>query len=332
MNNCSRPNENTDKNNENVEGTVPLSVVFCLSPALDCAERQKDMMLAEKLLPEEGIRCSAFLHADPDEDGPEETEPVLYVTDSAELYRDLTEKGRKTAGYLHDGNRREHFTDAPYLLEEPQYVEKDSYVKIWQRLSGVPWTIAVTKRLRIREMVPEDTDAEYLLYADPETGRFLPPLPADRNQEQDILRAYAEKVYGLYGYGMWAVCLRSTGELIGRIGFEPYQGGDRAVGMGYLIRADYRGQGLAREAGEAVLHFADENLGFPAIAIRTDRRNTPSAALALTLGFREIVGPGSAEDGRSRAGETETRLLKENIDGRNGIRYFIRLSGGPEYD
>lgn len=311
MNDCSDRKENSDKDKGNVEMPSTLRIVFCLSPALGCAGRQKDMLLAEKLLPEEGIRCSVLLSTVPPADEPGESGPILYVTDSMQLYQKLVETGRRAAGYLHDGNRREQFGDVPYLLEEPQYVERDSYVKIWQRLSGIPWTIAETERLQIREMVPEDTDALYLLYADAEAGRFLPPLPADRKQEREILRAYAEKIYGLYGYGMWAVCLRNTGEVIGRIGFEPYQGGNRAVEMGYLIRADYRGQGLAKEAGEAVLHFADAYLGFPAIAVRTDSGNAPSAALALALGFREV---------------------KKDIDGRDRIRYFIRLTGGPEYD
>ena len=108
---------------------------------------------------------------------PEKPDPeTLYLTDSAGTYRKLSAEGFCTAGYLHAGNRGESFEGADYLLEQPEEVDTDSYVKIWQRLSGLPWTIAVTRRLRIREMVPEDLEGLYRLYEDEEARRFLEPF------------------------------------------------------------------------------------------------------------------------------------------------------------
>ncbi len=264
----------------------------------------------------------------------ENTMETLYLADSAEGYRELTAAGCPAAVYLHDGNEGETFPGADYLLEQPEEVDTDSYVKIWQRLTGRPWTIAVTKRLVIREETPEDLDGRYLLY-DETARRFLEPPSGDREKERDILQAYIRKVYGFCGFGMWGIFDRTSGEMIGRIGFEPYQGAGAAVDFGYLIRKDRRGEGLAKEAGMAVLQFAAESLGLEKVCIHTAEDNTASIHLALQLGFHE------EQEERSR--ESEDKNSAESIVFRQpdcsaavrtggtvdagqktGIRYFVK--------
>ena len=230
-------------------------------------------------------------------DGPEGVEraagenpsaPRLYVTDSGRIYRELVRLGQPAVGYLHAGSGGETFPGAKYLVETPQEVDADSWVKIRQRLTGEPWTIAVTDRLLIREMVAEDLDSLYELYKDPEARKFLEPPQEDREEEAQILCAYIEKVYGMFGYGMWAVCLGSTGEMIGRVGFAPYEGDARCAELGYLIRADLRGQGLASEAAAAALRFAREDIGFSRVGAHTSADNAASVALLRKLGFKEV--------------------------------------------
>lgn len=259
-----------------------------------------------------------------------EDEPVLILTDSPVWFQVLKQLGFPAAGYLHDGNKGETFTGAAYLLEQPQEVDADSYVKIWQRLCSFPWTIAVTKRLVIREMTVGDLDDLYRLYEDPETRAFLQPPSPDREKETAILSAYIEKVYGFCGYGMWAVCGKESGSMIGRIGFEPYHGGGDAVDFGYLIRKDLRGQGLALEAAEAALQFAKEALGLTRVCIHTDARNAASVALARRLGFSEEMEKtedpaGKIAADRSTSEESAARSMPA-VDGsqKTGIRYFVK--------
>ena len=215
-------------------------------------------------------------------------EPELYVTDSGRICQEMARQGIPAIGYLHDGNRDEVFPGAMYIVENPQEIDADSWMKIYQRLTGRPWTIARTPRLVIREMVPEDLDALYVLYGDPEARRFLDPPQEDRAEEAKILQAYIDKVYGFYGYGMWAVCKRTDGEMIGRAGFAPYEGNGQAPELGYLIRADLRRQGYAAEAVGAVLHFAKESLGFVRVGAHTVKGNAASIALLRKLGFKEV--------------------------------------------
>ena len=210
---------------------------------------------------------------------------TLYVTDSGELLRELIQKGLAVAGYLHGDNPSEDFHGATYLLSEPQYVDADSYIKIWQRLTGRPWNILETQRLLIREMTVDDLDANYSLYADADAQRFLePPLP-DRVQEKERLEAYIGKIYGLYGYGNWAVIEKASGKLIGRAGFEPYQKGQRGLYLGYLVGAEHRGKGFAFETCSALVRYAGESLGFSCVLALTDPGNAASIALLQKLGF-----------------------------------------------
>lgn len=302
-----------------------ISVCFVLDPSQSCAGRERDMRLVRTEFQEEEIPFT-IVEESP-EDGivaelsfsneAESGTEVLYAADSDRLFQMLKKRKLPVVGYRHEGNECQKLEKAAWILAEPQYIDRDSYEKIWQRLAGKPWLIAETDRLVIREMTEGDLDGLYRLYDDPETVRFLEPLSPDREKEKNVLQAYIRKVYGLYGYGMWAVCERKTGELIGRVGFEPYQGNSRPVELGYLIRADCRRRGFAAEAARAALQFADENLDFPATAVRTDAGNTASIHLAQILGFVKATPPEEKEG------------ITVDAEKNRGIRYFIREN--PEH-
>lgn len=302
-------------------------ICFVLSEEYRTPRREQEVSETKRGLETEGKRVRILEPPCQEEtedgfclpDGKETYGGTLFLADSALLFQKLSRQGLCCVGYLHDGNRDVQLEKAPYLIEQPQEVDFDSYEKIWQRLSHLPWTIAVTERLVIREMVAEDLEDLYLLYEDPEARKFLEPPSADREKEAAILASYIEKVYPFYGCGMWAVCDREDGRMIGRVGFEPYRGAGEAVDFGYLIRRDLRGRGLALEACRAALAFAGESLGMTRIGLHTDSRNLASLALAERLGFSEEKEEGEQNmpvvDGSQKA----------------GIRYFVKdLSGAEE--
>lgn len=276
-------------------------LVFCLDGSYACREREQEVQRCCRMLAAEGT--AVCICGDPENAaacGSDDYCGRLYLTDSLRLYRACRESGFAAAGYLHAGNRLESFPGASYILMQPDEVSKDSYCKIWQRLAGYPWTIAETKRLVLREVTPEDYKALYLLY-DAEAKRFLTPLSEDCGKEQEILRSYAENIYGFYGYGMWGIWEKTRGELIGRVGFAPPAGGSGLPELGYLVRGDCRRRGYAKEAAEAALAFAATELGMTEAALQTDAANRASIALAKGLGFvREEQEPGSEETGTLR--------------------------------
>lgn len=84
---------------------------------------------------------------------------------------------------------------------------------------------------------------------------------------------------------------RSTGKVIGGIGMHSGIGsGARAIG--YWLRSDRTGHGLATEAAAAIVQASFERLGLRRIEIHCDPANARSEAVAQRLGFaRTIVIP-----------------------------------------
>lgn len=223
---------------------------------------------------------------------------ALYLADSAALFQMLRSSGLPAAGYLHAGRNGESFQGAAYLVERPQDIDRDSYQKIYERAAGLPWTIAETARCLIREMTVDDVESLYPLYEDEQARRFLKPLCPDHDKEREIVKAYIDKVYGLFGYGMWVVIRKSDGALIGRVGFET--GRKKEAPLGYLFRKDCRRQGYAFEACDAVMRFAREELGFtgedaaPLLTAYVEEENTASRRLLSRLGFMQAAGASCA--------------------------------------
>ncbi len=218
---------------------------------------------------------------------------ALYLADSAALFQMLRSCGLPAAGYLHAGRNGESFQGAAYLVERPQDIDRDSYQKIYERAAGLPWTIAETARCLIREMTVDDVESLYPLYEDEQARRFLKPLCPDHDKEREIVKAYIDKVYGLFGYGMWVVIRKSDGALIGRVGFET--GRKKEAPLGYLFRKDCRRQGYAFEVCDAVMRFAREELGFtgedaaPLLTAYVEEENTASRRLLSRLGFMQAA-------------------------------------------
>jgi ribosomal-protein-alanine N-acetyltransferase len=110
--------------------------------------------------------------------------------------------------------------------------------------------ILETSRLVLREFHPDDVDALERVLSDQETMRFY-PAPFDRAGVEDWiarnLRRYAEN-----GHGLWAMVLKANSEIIGDCGLVVQSVDDAdEIEVGYHVRRDHWGQGLATEAARA---------------------------------------------------------------------------------
>lgn len=142
-----------------------------------------------------------------------------------------------------------------------------------------------TPRLILREFVPEDLAGLYSLYEESDT-RFLEPLSRDREEELEKLKSYIHYIYGFYGFGLWAVCLKDSGRLIGRCGLQvKFIGEQGGYELGYMISGKYQRMGYGREAVQAILSYAGEELEAPRVILRIDRENTASRRFAEEIGF-----------------------------------------------
>ena len=95
--------------------------------------------------------------------------------------------------------------------------------------------------------------------------------------------------YRIFGFGLWAVCLKGTGEMIGDCGLTFQNiGGVIKPEIGYHIRADMQRRGYAKEAASRVRDWAFETLPFNAIYSYMKETNEPSARTAMSWGCRQV--------------------------------------------
>lgn len=146
-----------------------------------------------------------------------------------------------------------------------------------------------TARLVLREFAPEDFPAVHALFSCPQVMRFSVsgPLTPTQSRERldDFLRAYAE-----HGFGKWAIVLRATGEVIGGCGpaltVIDDEGGLPARELGYRLRTEHWGRGLATEAAGAALDHCFKRLRFPHVLGFVEPANVASVRVLTKIGMR----------------------------------------------
>lgn len=175
---------------------------------------------------------------------------------------------------------------ADIIVEGFDEVDVQFLDRIMKRAQGLPWITVVTGRCYLREMTLDDLDDLFALYAQPGITDYTEPL-YERPQEEQYTRDYIENMYRFYGYGMWLVCDRESGALIGRAGFSHQDLSDEIVlEMGYIIGVPWQRQGYATEVCEKLLAFARTNLAdFGTLNCFVEPGNTASHGLMGKLAF-----------------------------------------------
>lgn len=147
-----------------------------------------------------------------------------------------------------------------------------------------------TKRCIVREMGLSDLPDLYRLYEGEGVTDYMEPL-YDWDEEIEYTKTYIQMIYGFYGYGMWVVIERATGELIGRVGFDDRTLPDgpeksrRILELGFLIAPEKQGQGLAAEVCRAAIGFMREEFSEDTFTCLIRPENTASIRLVERLGF-----------------------------------------------
>jgi [ribosomal protein S5]-alanine N-acetyltransferase len=135
--------------------------------------------------------------------------------------------------------------------------------------------ILETERLTLREFCTEDVDALSLILSDPETMRFY-VKPFDRQGTEEWIARNRQR-YVKDGHGLWAMILKSSGELIGDCGLVVQEiDGANETEIGYHVRRDHWGQGFATEAARACRNYGFAHLGVDRLVSIIRPENTPS--------------------------------------------------------
>ena len=145
--------------------------------------------------------------------------------------------------------------------------------------------ILETERLLLRELTPEDFDAMFEILGDAETMLYY-PQPYSR----EVLAAAMErqfKCYAEYGYGLWAVMLKSENKFIGDCGLLRQEvDGVLELEVGYHFNRKYWGQGYAPEAAKACFDYSFNVLGRTRMISLIRPENLPSQRVAEKNGLQ----------------------------------------------
>jgi [ribosomal protein S5]-alanine N-acetyltransferase len=142
-------------------------------------------------------------------------------------------------------------------------------------------------RLVLRYLQLGDLDAMHAYLGDPKTMLHYPQPFSREFVEQQIERNI--KRYERYGYGIFAVILKETGQLIGDCGlvWQDLLSGPE-LEVGYHFHRDHWGRGYATEAAKACIDYAFSNAGVDHIISLIRPENTPSRRVAERNGLRIV--------------------------------------------
>ena len=144
--------------------------------------------------------------------------------------------------------------------------------------------ILETTRLFLREMMPEDFDALYTVLADSDIMQHY-PYTFDEGRVRNWIHKNRDR-YRVFGFGLWAVCLKSTGALIGDCGLTMQNiNGTILPEIGYHIAKAYQHRGYAKEASQAVRDWTFSHTPFGMVYSYMKKSNLPSSATAHANGM-----------------------------------------------
>lgn len=186
-------------------------------------------------------------------------------------------------------NFEQYLCEIKKIAEEEGYTSLDeTYVEhLKSRYFGEPVIIGESDRIILRELKLTDVDGFYE-FEDANTEEVLRSFVKESKEASKMhLKAYVQNMYPLYDYGIWAVELKNTKELIGLCGLGQTEiKGEYFTDLGYYICPKWRNQGIAGECVEIVLDYAKNYLEFPCIYAIIKEENRISKGILRKFGFQ----------------------------------------------
>lgn len=148
-----------------------------------------------------------------------------------------------------------------------------------------------TDRLILRAHRRDDFEALARMWADPTVTRHIGGKPATRQESWFRLLRYGG-LWPMLGFGYWAITDRASGQYLGDAGLADFQRGmgpgfDGVPEAGWALVPEAFGHGLATEAMQQVLAWADGTLRADRTVCMIDPGNAASTRVAHKLGFTE---------------------------------------------
>ena len=136
-------------------------------------------------------------------------------------------------------------------------------------------------------MTEDDFEALNKVLADSDIMQHY-PYAFDEARVRNWIQRNMER-YRIFGFGLWAVCLKETGEMIGDCGLTMQLINEQIKPeIGYHIWADKQRKGYAKEAAAAVRDWTFHNTPFNVIYSYMKHTNLPSYKTAMSWGCKQV--------------------------------------------
>lgn len=139
-------------------------------------------------------------------------------------------------------------------------------------------------RIRLRGPRADDADAVFALFSDPAVMRYWSRPPMTERDEAVASIAEMEQAFAERDKINWVVVGKDD-DAIGSCTLFRFDARHRRAELGYALRSDHWGKGLAREAVGTALDWAFRVLSLHRVEADIDPRNGASRQILERLGF-----------------------------------------------
>jgi [ribosomal protein S5]-alanine N-acetyltransferase len=147
-----------------------------------------------------------------------------------------------------------------------------------------------TTKLRLEPICEDHAALLFVPLGDAQLYALIPETPP--KSEEALAKRYAFLALGKSPDGKehwlnWAIFNRGDGRPVGT--FQATVRDDAASDIAYIVFKAHWRQGIAQEAGKAVIGYIFNRYRTPLIAANMDTRNTASIKLVETLGLKRVA-------------------------------------------
>lgn len=151
--------------------------------------------------------------------------------------------------------------------------------------------ITQTPRFWLRQFEPTDVDDIFELDASPQVHAYLGGNPIISKKEAEKTVAFVRQQYQEIGFGRWAVIEKTSGNFMGWSGIKleklQVNGFTEYVDVGYRLKPEYWGQGVATETATEALRYAFQTLHLPEVHGAANIENLASNRVLAKIGLHK---------------------------------------------
>jgi RimJ/RimL family protein N-acetyltransferase len=150
----------------------------------------------------------------------------------------------------------------------------------------------VTATLVLRPWMLEDAPAAFEIYGDPATAAVIGrrDVVHDLAEMRDVLARWnLQSSQSPEPQGRWAVEAVDDGQLLGGATLLPFAPHDPRLVMGWHLRPEARGHGVAGQIGHALAHQAFVSSDVDEVFVAAPADNTSTLAVAKRLGMSAVA-------------------------------------------